>query len=419
MQGIPSHFGARFSGQTGISLLMDDLGQALADPSRVVAMLGGGNPARIPEIEDLWLAELDALVAHPDRAGSILGNYDTPRGNPGFLEIVADSFRREFGWAITPDHVAVTTGSQTSSFILFQMLAGDTPAGPRKILFPVVPEYIGYPGAAGDPAMLAAWRPEIESVGDRSFKYRIAFRELGPEIAAICVSRPTNPTANVITDAELDQLSERARANGSFLVIDNAYGRPFPGIVFGEIQMPFADHIIHLFSLSKIGLPGTRTGLVVAHPDLIRRIAAFNANLVLATCTVGQALAGPLIASGALVRACREIALPFYRTRCERALAILHEELPPEIGWRIHVAEGAFFLWLWIPGLPGGCRALYGRLKNEGVIVVPGDFFFAGLDAPWDHANDCIRLSYCTGEAAFRAGAKVLARAIQPGSDSI
>jgi valine--pyruvate aminotransferase len=46
----------------------------------------------------------------------------------------------------------------------------------------------------------------------------------------ICVSRPTNPTGNVITDEELIKLDALANQHGIPLVIDNAYGVPFPGL---------------------------------------------------------------------------------------------------------------------------------------------------------------------------------------------
>ncbi|SPW38574.1 class I and II aminotransferase [Escherichia coli] len=53
---------------------------------------------------------------------------------------------------------------------------------------------------------------------------------IGEETGMICVSRPTNPTGNVITDEELLKLDALANQHGIPLVIDNAYGVPFPGI---------------------------------------------------------------------------------------------------------------------------------------------------------------------------------------------
>ena len=46
---------------------------------------------------------------------------------------------------------------------------------------------------------------------------------------------------------------------------------------------------------------------------------------------------------------------------------------------RIHRPEGAFFLWLWFPGLPIPSAELYRRLKQRGVYVLSGHHFFPGL----------------------------------------
>ena len=62
---------------------------------------------------------------------------------------------------------------------------------------------------------------------------------------------------------------------------------------------------------------------------------------------------------------------------------------------RIHRPEGAFFLWLWMPGLPIPSAELYERLKARGVVVVSGHYFFPGLeDDDWAHKHQCIRISY-------------------------
>ncbi|SQD00663.1 class I and II aminotransferase [Escherichia coli] len=59
---------------------------------------------------------------------------------------------------------------------------------------------------------------------------------MAEETGMICVSRPTNPTGNVITDEELLKLDALANQHGIPLVIDNAYGVPFPGIIFSEAR---------------------------------------------------------------------------------------------------------------------------------------------------------------------------------------
>jgi valine--pyruvate aminotransferase len=238
-------------------------------------------------------------------------------------------------------------------------------------------------------------------------------RDLTPDIAAVCVSRPTNPSSNVITDAELASLSRLAAKNGAHLIIDNAYGLPFPGIIFSEATPPkWEPHIIHTFSLSKLGLPTTRTGIIVAEPGIIERIARMNVQLVLATSTLGQTITGPLFASGEVTRMAAEVVRPFYRERSLAALAALRENFAG-LDYRVHECEGAFFLWLWLPGLRVSDRELYARLKERGLLVVPGSYFFPGLQEEWEHATQCVRLTYSAEPGSVKRGMKILGEEVK------
>ncbi len=58
---ILSDFGERFRGYSGITHLMDDLSEGLAQPD--VVMLGGGNPAAIPEVKAVLEKVLSELQA--------------------------------------------------------------------------------------------------------------------------------------------------------------------------------------------------------------------------------------------------------------------------------------------------------------------------------------------------------------------
>jgi valine--pyruvate aminotransferase len=405
-----SDFGEKLSAHSGIYDLMEDLGQALSAGGMI--MMGGGNPAHIPAVEQVWRRRLEEILAAPGAMESMLGDYDTPRGRPEFLETLAAFLRERLGWPIGPHNIAVTTGSQTANFLLFNLLAGPAAGGSerRRILFPLVPEYIGYADQGIAPDMFRAWRPEIELRGADSFKYRMALGDISPDVAALCISRPTNPSSNVITDAELTALIRLAGEKGAHLIIDHAYGQPFPGIMFSAVRPPaWEDHVIHTFSLSKLGLPTTRTGIVVAEAGIIDRIARMNAQVVLATSTIGQTITGPLFASGELARMCAEVVRPFYRLRSDAAQAALRESFAGYEHYRVHECEGAFFLWLWLPRLPVSDRELYSRLKRRGLLVVPGSYFFPGLQTPWDHASQCVRLTYSADPAAVRRGMSILA----------
>src|SRR6056297_73508 len=115
--------GTRFTSQSGILQLMDDLGKALSG-TRKKYMLGGGNPALLPEVATIWRNEMRSLLDDEHRFDRAVGQYDTPQGRPAFLKSVASMLNREFAWNLTEENVAVTNGSQSAFFILFNLLAG-------------------------------------------------------------------------------------------------------------------------------------------------------------------------------------------------------------------------------------------------------------------------------------------------------
>ena len=409
-------FGKRFAGEIGIGELMDDLGDALvADPAPL--MLGGGNPAHLPELHAIFKKRMEEILASHGEFERVIGNYDTPQGAKAFIGALAELFRGEFGWDIGPENIALTNGSQNAFFSLFNLFAGKfTGSRNKQILLPLAPEYIGYSEVGLEPDFFRANRPEIEILNDRLFKYRVDFERLqvDDKVGAICFSRPTNPTGNVVTDEEVTRLREQANSQGVPLIIDNAYGTPFPNIIFSEARPLWDENVILCLSLSKFGLPTLRTGIVVAHREIIRVVTRMTSVLSLAPGSLGPALAYELVKSGEITRVSTETIKPFYRKKADRALKMLREELGDDIPMRIHKPEGALFLWLWFEGLPISSRELYQRLKKKGVLVVSGHYFFPGMEGDdWSHKDQCIRVTYAQDDMVVERGISLIAEEIR------
>jgi valine--pyruvate aminotransferase len=412
-----SNFGSHLGCGSGIESLMDDLGHALASGGADIRMLGGGQPARIPEMDAVWHRRVAELAAEAGGLERALTSYDPPRGNPRFLEAVAGLFRRTFGWNIGPENVAITAGGQTAFFFLFNLLAGRMPDGSRrKILLPLVPEYIGYANQGVDGDLFVAQSPVIEKTGSHEFKYRVDFDQLRitPEIAAICASRPTNPTGNVLTDDEVARLAAMAAEAGIPLILDNAYGAPFPGIFFADATPFWSANTIMTLSLSKIGLPGVRTGIVIGPEQVVRALGSMSAIVGLANPSIGQQILLPMLESGEILRLSDEVVRPFYQARCRSAHAEARAAFGDDFEWYVHRSEGALFLWLWFPNLPVKSSVLYERLKKRGVLVVSGDYFFFGDDRPdWAHRHECIRVTYSMNEAIVRDGLRIIGEEVR------
>lgn len=410
-----SDFGKRFSGEIGIGELMDDLGDALvSDPAPL--MLGGGNPAHVPEVQVLFRSRMEAILSRAGEFERVIGNYDTPQGAKSFVGAIADLLHDEFGWKIGPENIALTNGSQNAFFSLFNLFAGKFEGGHSKqILLPLAPEYIGYSEVGLEPDFFCANRPDIELMEDGLFKYRVDFDrlEVDGRIGAICFSRPTNPTGNVVTDEEVARLRERASSKGVPLIIDNAYGAPFPHIIHTQVQPVWDENMVLCLSLSKFGLPSLRTGIVVANQEVIRVLSRMTSVFSLAPGSLGPALALDLVRSGQITQISREIVRPFYEAKAKRAVIQLQTEIGGELPLRIHKPEGALFLWLWFKNLPISSWELYQRLKKKGVLVVSGHYFFPGMEGDdWAHKDQCIRVTYAQDDAVVEEGISLIAQEI-------
>ncbi|MFT5905909.1 MAG: valine--pyruvate aminotransferase [Cryomorphaceae bacterium] len=417
-----SKFGERLCLGSGIEELMSDLGNALAEGGDDMIMLGGGQPAHIPEVDAIWRQRMKEIMERPiNTAGSMeamLGNYDPPNGTPAFLKSMAQMLKKQFGWDITEKNIAITSGGQTAFFFLFNAFAGRMSNGGRKkILLPVVPEYIGYANQSVGEDFFKAYKPIIEEIGDHQFKYRVDFDalEITDDIAAICVSRPTNPTGNVLTDNEMKRLADLAKQHDIPFIIDNAYGAPFPNIFFSEANPMWDEQVILTLSLSKIGLPGTRTGIVVASEEIAAAVSSMSAIIGLANNNIGQALMRPLLESGEILKISNDIVKPYYKEKSLQAQQWVAEFFQDELPYRHHVSEGALFLWLWFKDLPITTQELYVRLKDKGVLIVSGHHFFFGLDeecADWKHTDECIRVTYTMPAETVKAGLAIIAEEV-------
>ena len=405
-----SKFADKFANQSGIGMLMNDLGNAL-QPGQQVYMLGGGNPAPIPAVRQFFHKNMQDLLQDGDAFDRAIGNYDPPQGNPRFIKALSTLLKNQFGWDISEKNIALTHGSQQAFFILFNMLAGPYPDGNRKkILFPLAPEYIGYCDVGLEPDLFESALPSIEIQDELFFKYHINFDTLnvGDNIGAICVSRPTNPTGNVLTDEEVKKLAQIAKEKQIPLIIDNAYGKPFPDIIYTDVNPHWDSNTIVCMSLSKLGLPGTRTGIVIGPEDVIDRITRMNTVLTLSPGGVGTAIAANIIEDGQVLEISEQFIKPFYEQKKDFAIECAKQYFTG-FDFAIHQPEGSFFLWVWFKDLPVSSHEFYQRLKKRGVIVVSGSYFFFGLNQPHPHQDQCLRINHAQDREVVEKAFQIIA----------
>lgn len=430
-----STFGKKFTQNSPIMQLMNDLGDALKS-DKPINMLGGGNPAHIDAVDDAFLQSFRELDLHDHNktpkenpAVESMGNYANPQGDAEFIHELCNFLNRHYakqwGMALTEKNIALTNGSQNAFFYLFNIFSGKfDDCSTKKILLPLSPEYIGYNDAHvdtpdGKPHFVSI-RPKIiensytDSLGnqlDGFFKYSVDFDALKnhPEllagnIGAICCSRPTNPTGNVLTDEEMAKLDAIAKQYDIPLIVDNAYGMPFPNMITTQATLSWNSNTILCFSLSKIGLPGLRTGIIVADEAVIHAISCLNAIVNLSPTRFGASITKPLLKNDQIKTLSEQHIQPFYQQKAEYAISLLKQEFA-DYPVKIHNPEGAMFLWIWFEGLPITTLEVYKRLKDEGTIIIPSQHFYVGQDiSDYQHAHECIRMSVAQPDEILQKG---------------
>lgn len=375
--------------------------------------LSAGNPLILPEVEQLWRDCTAQLLASPEY-GEVVCRYGSSQGYAPLIEAIVNDFNKRYGLNLSDRNILITPGSQTLYFYAANTFGGYTPSGELKqIVLPLCPDYTGYGGICLVPKALIAHKPTLDiDAANHRFKYRPDFSQLSITENTGCVlfSRPCNPTGNVLTDDEVKKIVALAAPYNLPVLIDSAYAPPFPALNFTEMTPVFGDNILHCMSLSKAGLPGERIGIAIGNEKWIEALECFQANMSLHSSRYGQAIAAFAINSGALVEISHTVIRPFYQNKFTVLETSLEQAMPKNLPWFLHRGEGAIFAWLWLEDLPITDWEFYQRLKQVGVIIVPGSTFFPGLEEEWAHKHQCFRISLTGSDEEIATGMQRLAK---------
>jgi len=411
-----SLIGAKMAQMSGLRSIMEDVANTAPSRPSEWLNLSIGNPAKIPEVTETWHRIAMETVAEQFTTASL--QYGPSRGAPELIEAIIRYFNQRYGWELSEHNVVIGPGSQMLCFAAAALFTGVNASGMNRVVLPITPDYTGYQGLCLSADGIAGIGSDIEKIGDRQFKYllnRQALEERS-DIGMMLLSSPSNPTGRSIDADELAALADVSLRRDVPLLIDHAYGDPFPRI--GEVLTgpTFHSNIINSFSFSKAGVPGERIGFAIAPVRYINPIVSFLSNSVLHASRFAQGVAAKAISSGELDNMVRAHITPFYERRRKIAEDLLTVAMPERVAWRIHAGVGGMFCWVWVDEEWFDDLDLYDRLKVKKVFIAPGRNFFvepARSAALGRHARRCFRISLTTSAEALESGIDRIAEAIR------
>src|SRR6516225_1301142 len=283
--------------------------------------------------------------------------YTDALGIAPLRQAIATHYQAQYGVAVDPGEVVVTTGSSAAFLLAF--LAAFEPGDRVGLAIPGYPAYRNILSALGiEPVLIAVgenahYQPTPELLAD-----------LG-RLDGLIVASPANPTGTMIAAADLARLTAWCRDRGIRLVSDEIYH----GITYetaAATARGFGREAVIVNSFSKYYcMTGWRLGWMLVPPDLARSVECLAQNFYISPPALSQLAALPVF--GCRAELDRHVA----RYRANRDLLI--GTLSAAGLTRFAPAEGAFYLYADISSLTRDSNGFRRRLLAEtGVAVTPG-----------------------------------------------
>lgn len=299
--------------------------------------------------------------------------YGPIEGDADLRRAYAEHVSQVYGATLTPENTHVTSGCNEAF-----ASAAMTVAGPGQTVLMTNPFYFNHDttlAMMGVKMRSVACRPEDGFLP----KPDTIAAAITPEVRALALVSPNNPTGAVYPPDLLLAIFELCRAKDIWLILDETYrdflpeaGRAPHGLF---AQGDWQERLISLYSFSKsLCIPGHRLGAITAGAKTVEQIAKVMDNLQ---------ICAPRSAQAAVARALPILAGWREGNRQEivrraEALTVTMAKLPE---WRVD-SLGAYFAFVRHPFPALGSADVAERLASEtGVICIPGAYFGEGQEA--------------------------------------
>ena len=334
---------------------------------RVIHMEVGQPAAPAPS------AALDA--ARAALSGRYLG-YTEALGIPSLRERIARHYDQQYGFALDPARVVVTTGSSGGFILAFlaQFEHGDRVA----LANPGYPPYRHILSALGcEPVLIETsaqtrWAMTPDAL--------LAEHRRRP-LKGVVIASPANPTGTMMQASALRALIEAAEAENIRVISDEIYhglDYAFPA----ETAARLSPNVLVVNSFSKyFCMTGWRVGWLVAPGTLVRPLERLQQNLAISVPTISQIAAQAAFDGHAEMQTVKH--------GYEENRRILVEGLPKVGLDKFLPVDGAFYLYADVSRFSNDSLDFAKRMLEEaGVAATPG------LDFDPLHGREFLRFSY-------------------------
>ncbi len=345
----------------------------ITNKPEIISFAGGlPAPATFPAG---YLAE---MAAHLLREHSRVAlQYGPTEGLPELKEQIIKFLREEEGIEVQPTNILITTASQQALD-----LVGRTFIDPQNPVLVELPSYIGgLQVFSSYGAQLIGVRADDDGllVDDLEAKLQNLRREEEHYKFVYIVPDFQNPSGVTLTAQRRRDLIRVSEQYDVLLVEDSPYRQirfegEAPRMLY---KLDTTHNVVSLFTFSKTLAPGLRLGFIVAHEQIIQKMAIQKQSLDLCTSSLSQLLAAEFLKSGLFKTHVQEIKT-LYKGKKDAMLRALQRYMPVEEGVSWTKPQGGLFLWLRLPAGMNADELFHEALKQNVAYVIGSAFHCDG-----------------------------------------
>jgi len=345
--------------------------QYLNDPE-IISLAGGLPSPEVFQRTELRLATERAFDRDIDR----IMQYSPIPGEATLVDAVLRFLERD-NISIGRDKIVITTSGQHGLDLTGRLFLepGDVVLVDRPTFAGAVvafnlqrPRFVGV-NIEDDGSDIAGMRSALESLA----------REGTPPKFIYVVPDFQNPSGITISFAKREALLDLSYEYDVPIVEDSPYrdlrysGETIPAI-FTLDQRRDGDHVIGLYTFSKLFCPGMRVGFNIGPPEVVTRMTHIKEGNILNTPKWNQDMCLAFLEDMDLekhLENCRG----YYREKLDVFLETMAEHFPPETGVSWTRPEGGLFLWVSLPPHIDTDELFFEAIEHK-VAFVPGDQFY-------------------------------------------
>jgi len=341
------------------------------DPS-FISFAGGYPDPDVFPVEQLKEVSIEALDKY---AGKAL-QYSATEGVPELRQYLVKFMEEEENVkGLGEENIIITTASQQSLFLVGLVLID-----PGDVVMVEAPTYLGALSAFDpfEPEYVSVPTDDDGIIPEKLEEMVIDLKKKGKKVKFLYVI-PTfqNPAGYTLSLERRKRLVEIAEEQDFLIVEDD----PYSYLVYEGERPPCvksfdkSDHVVYLSTFSKTFVPGFRLGWIVAHKDIVRRIAIAKQAADLCTGAYMQYITYLYMQKGHFMKhieTMREI----YKVKHAAMLEALDKYMSDIPGVYWSKPKGGFFVWLVLPETVD-CDQLFDKAIEHKVVYVRGSAFFA------------------------------------------